>query len=93
MKKTAKVISSSQISQNAGNFPDTLSDGEQFGNAVVGLGDLDGDGSKDMAVGANLDNDGNAGAGAVWVLFMSPVTVGYRIDPNADLATYLSGNQ
>lgn len=92
LKKTGKVISSSRISQTAGNFPDILSDGEQFGNAVVGLGDLDGDGNKDIAVGANLDNDGGSGAGAMWVLFMSPVKIGFRVDPNADLATYFSGN-
>ena len=92
LKKTGKVISSSRISQLAGNFPDSLTDGEQFGDAVLGLGDLDGDGNKDIAVGANLDNDGNTGAGAVWVLFMSPVKIGNRVDPNANLNDYFTGN-
>lgn len=91
LKTTGEVISSSRISQNAGNFPDTLSDGEQFGDAVTGLGDLDGDGNLDMSVGANLDDDGGTDRGAVWVLFMSPVSVGYRTDPNVNLATYFSG--
>jgi hypothetical protein len=92
LKKTGEVISSSQISQTLGNFPDNLSDGEQFGNAIVGLGDLDGDGVNDIAVGANFDDDGGTDKGALWVLFMSPITVGYRVDPNADLATYFRGN-
>lgn len=92
LTKLGEVISSSQISQNFGNFPDTLSDGEQFGQAITGLGDLDGDGILDMAVGANLDDDGGTDKGALWVLFMSPVSVGFRVDPNADLSSYFSGN-
>lgn len=91
LKQTGEVISSSRISQNAGNFPDSLSDSEQFGDAVTGLGDLDGDGNKDIAVGANLDDDGGSDRGALWVLFMSSVKVGYRSDPNASLATYFAG--
>lgn len=92
LKKTGEVISSSRISQTDGNFPDSLTDGEQFGTAIVGLGDLDGDGINDIGVGANLDDDGGTDKGALWVLFMSPITVGYRVDPNADLATYFRGN-
>jgi len=92
LTKLGEVNSSSQISQNSGNFPDTLTDGEQFGQAVTALGDLDSDGVLDMAVGAPLDGDGGSDRGALWVLFMSPVSVGYRIDPNADLTTYFNGS-
>jgi hypothetical protein len=91
LKSTGEVISSSQISQSTGNFPDTLSDGEQFGTAITGLGDLNGDGNLDIAVGANLDDDGGTDKGALWVLFMAPVKIGYRVDANADLATYFRG--
>lgn len=91
LNKVGDVISSSRISQNAGNFPDSLSDGEQFGNAIAGLGDFDGDGNKDIAVGANLDDDGGTDKGALWLLFMSPIKVGFRVDPNVNLATYFSG--
>ncbi|MBI1423705.1 MAG: hypothetical protein GC149_09600 [Gammaproteobacteria bacterium] len=92
LKKTGEVISSSQISQTQGNFPDTLTDGEQFGDAIAGLGDIDGDGNLDIAVGANLDDDGGPDKGAAWVLFMSPVKIGYRVDPNADLTAYFRRN-
>ena len=69
-----------------------MTDGEHFGSAVTGLGDLDGDGNQDIAVGANLDDDGGTDKGALWVLFMSSIKFGYRIDPNADLAAYFRGN-
>lgn len=92
LTKLGEVISSSQISQNAGNFPDNLSDGEQFGQAITGLGDLDGDGNLDIAVGASLDDDGGTDKGALWIAFMSPVSVGFRVDPNTDLAAYFRGS-
>jgi len=65
---------------------------EFLAHAATGIGDLDGDGILDMAVGANLDDDGGTDKGALWVLFMSPVSVGFRVDPNADLSSYFSGN-
>jgi len=42
-----------------------------FGDALTGLGDLDGDGVVDIAVGARSDDDGDNRAGAVWILFLS----------------------
>jgi hypothetical protein len=93
LKKTAEVISSSRISQLAGKFPGSLNDGEQFGAALVGLGDLDGDGNKDIVVGADMDNDGGTATGASWVLFMSAVKLGYRIDPSANLDSYFRGKR
>ena len=39
--------------------------------AVGALGDGDGDGVTDLAVGANNDDDGGVERGAVWVLFVS----------------------
>jgi hypothetical protein len=43
----------------------------RFGRSVAALGDLDGDGVRDMAVGATDDDDGARDAGAVWVLFLA----------------------
>ncbi len=41
--------------------------------ALSSLGDLDGDGNDDLAVGAIGDNDGGTDRGAVWVLFLDSV--------------------
>lgn len=59
-----------KISATAGGFSGTLDPMEQFGAGVAGLGDLDGDGTPDLAVGANGDDDGGNARGAVWVLFL-----------------------
>ena len=48
----------------------TLEASNYFGWGLAALGDLDGDGILDMAVGAHNDPDGSTGAGAVYVLFL-----------------------
>ena len=48
----------------------TLDDSDFFGISVANIGDLDGNGVNDLAVGANLDDDGGSDRGAVWILFM-----------------------
>ena len=45
---------------------------DSFGGSVANLGDLDGDGVTDLAVGAPLDASEDIGRGAVWVLFLNP---------------------
>jgi len=56
-------------------LPFDLDLGDRFGSSVVALGDLDGNGVSDLAVGAPSDDDGAippiSGAGAVYVLFLS----------------------
>lgn len=47
------------------------SQGDHFGFDLAPLGDLDGDGTADLAVGSRLDEDGAHNTGAVWVY--SPV--------------------
>jgi len=59
-----------KISSTAGGFAGPLDNQDQFGRSIAGLGDLDGDGVRDMAVGAIYDDDGVSNAGAVWVLFL-----------------------
>ncbi|MGD2161166.1 MAG: integrin alpha, partial [Gammaproteobacteria bacterium] len=60
-----------KISDTEGNFTATLDDNDNFGSAVAGLGDLNGDNILDIAVGAPLDDDGGNDRGAVWILFLN----------------------
>ena len=61
-----------KISDVQGGFNGILDNGDHFGNSVASLGDLDGDGVGDLAVGAYIDGDGGEGRGAVWVLLLNP---------------------
>ncbi len=54
------------ISSTQGGFGDGLEDGDQFGGREVAiLGDLDNDGTRELAVGAFMSDGGK---GAVWIL-------------------------
>ena len=64
------VKSTVEINDSTTNGP-TLSDGDYFGESVANIGDLDGDGVDDLAVGAHLDDDGGGGRGAVHIIFMN----------------------
>ena len=65
------VKSHQKISDTQGNFTGTLDDVDHFGTSVAALGDLDGDGTIDIAVGSFWDNDGGSDKGAVWILFLN----------------------
>ncbi|MCH7975043.1 MAG: FG-GAP repeat protein [Bacteroidetes bacterium] len=71
MAQPGTVLSHQKISDTAGGFPGTLDDFDRFGGSVALLGDLDGDGTQDIAVGASSDDDGGNDRGAVWVLFLN----------------------
>ncbi len=60
-----------KISELEGGFSGSL-DADRFGSSVASLGDLDGDGIGDLAVGAPENDEccGNGGEGAVWILFL-----------------------
>jgi len=66
------VLSEQKLSDSQGNFTGPLSDLDEFGGAVVGLGDLDGAGPSTVAVaiGAVGDDDGGGNRGAVYILFL-----------------------
>lgn len=59
-----------KISATHGGFTGVLSDGDRFGDAIAPLGDMDGNGVVDLAVGARRDDDGGTERGAVWILFL-----------------------
>ncbi|MCA9076192.1 MAG: FG-GAP repeat protein [Planctomycetaceae bacterium] len=71
MNTDGTVKSHQKISDTAGGFTGTLDDVDFFGHAMGSLGDLDGDGVTDLAVGAVFDDDGGSGRGAVYVLFLN----------------------
>ena len=48
----------------------TLKYGDYFGQSLAVLGDIDGNGVVDLAVGSREDNDGGSHTGAVYVLFL-----------------------
>ncbi len=60
-----------KISDTEGGFTGTLDDNDRFGFSAALLGDLDGDGVGDLAVGAYQDDDGGFNRGAVWILFLN----------------------
>ena len=60
------------ISDQDGGFLGVLDDWDDFGSSLARVGDIDGDGVVDLAVGAPGDDDGDSSAGAVWILFMNP---------------------
>jgi hypothetical protein len=70
MNKDNTVKSSQKISATEGNFTGHLDPEDYFGTDITSLGDLDGDGVLDIAVGAWGDGD-VSGAGAVWILFLN----------------------
>ena len=65
------VKSHQKISDTEGAFDGTLSNEDRIGQSMASLGDLDGDGVGDLAVGAFGDDDGGANRGAVWILFLN----------------------
>lgn len=59
-----------RLSNGTNGFPSVLATKDRFGVSVAGIGDVDGDGIPDLAVGAHGDNEVNTQAGAVYILRM-----------------------
>lgn len=66
---TVKPSKTQKIGHGTGG--PSLSLGDRFGQSVDGIGDLDGDGVTELAVGASLDDSGGTNRGAVHVLFLN----------------------
>ena len=70
MNTNGTAKSTFKIASGVGGAP-TVDDNDAFGASVTSLGDLDGDGTIDLAVGAYRDKTGGVSTGAVHVLFMN----------------------
>jgi hypothetical protein len=66
----ASISNVRKISATQGGFNGSLDTLDRFG-FVEAIGDVDGDGIEDMAVGAPWDDDGGNDYGAVYILFMN----------------------
>ena len=66
------VDSTVEINDTTTNGP-TLADDDLFGMSVANIGDLDGDGVNDLAVGADRDDEGGDDRGALHIMFMEDV--------------------
>ncbi len=67
------------ISSTVGGLTGPIDNGDYFAMSIAGLGDLDNDGSLNLAVGAFWDDDGGNNRGAVYMLdlsrYFAPLTV------------------
>ena len=65
------VKANQKINSTEGGFGGVLANGDGFGSSVTSMGDMNGDGVSDLAVGASLTDIGGNAAGATWLLFMN----------------------
>jgi VCBS repeat-containing protein len=70
MNENGTVKSNRKIAHNTSGGPG-LADVDRFGASLASLGDIDGDGVTDLAVGANRDNTAGDDRGSAYVLLMN----------------------
>ncbi len=70
LRPNGTVSAFARIAAGSNGFTGGLQDGDEFGSAVAAIGDLEGNGVTELAVGAPGDDDGGPSRGAVWILFL-----------------------
>ncbi len=71
LNSNGTVNSHVKISDTQGNFTGFINGDAIFGTDIENIGDLNGDGISDLAVGSRRDNDGGGNEGALWILFLN----------------------
>jgi len=66
-----RVTRTLKVGSGAGGFGGTVDPGDGIGEGATAIGDLDGDGVPDLAVGAPDDDEASIDDGAVWILFLN----------------------
>ncbi len=64
------VASYQKINELHGGFNGLLNIDDSWAISIENIGDIDGNGTNDLAVGAYGDDDGGSNKGAVWILFL-----------------------
>jgi RNA polymerase sigma factor (sigma-70 family) len=70
LRADGSVRAAREINATAGGFEGRPGDGDHFGHGLACLGDLNRDGTPDLAVGAWLTSDVAPDLGAVWIVFL-----------------------
>ena len=70
MNSNGTVSDTIEINNTTANGPD-LSNGDNFGQSIANIGDLNNDGVTDIAVGATLDDGSGNDIGAIHIMFMN----------------------
>ncbi|MDP6937758.1 MAG: hypothetical protein QF848_02880 [Planctomycetota bacterium] len=68
--QSLSVVEELRLSEGVAGFSGPLADGDGFGASLASIGDLNGDGVDDWAVGAPLTDGNGQDRGAIWILFM-----------------------
>ncbi len=72
LNRNGTVSRTIEINSTSPNGP-VLDDGDNFGISIANIGDLNNDGTSDIAVGALFDDTGGTDRGAIHVLFMNSI--------------------